>query len=239
MATKVFWTLEEKLKLLEEVQKQFNQHPEESTLNLTQKAIPLALPKDRRRELTGTKQVDWIEAERKKWPDPRFKPTEPQPDEYVPIKDRPIFVAELPEKPKLVELLSDILADTMVQVFAEAIAKARERLDLPIVEHHQEPCKKEPLKKVAIYGLFSNQEKEVRRKLDGLLDMRFIKYVSQAKMVSSAQWADHFVLMTKFVSHDYEAVKKYKNLKYCNGGVSSLINLLEGIYLGDAAEPSV
>jgi len=162
-------------------------------------------------------------------------------DKYVPIKDRPIFVEELPPeppKPDIMSTLSDMLADVIVKVFAEAIVKARARLDLPIVEecNDRQPEHKH-LKNVAVYGLFSNQQKEVRKKLDGLLNLRFVKDVSQDKMISAAQWADHFVLMTKFVSHDYEAIKKYKNIVYCNGGVSSLISQLEDIYLGDTTKP--
>ena len=232
---RVFWTLDEKLKLIEEVKKQFNQFPEASTLHLTQRAIPLALPKERRRELTGTQQVEWIDVERKKWLDPRSKPE----DNYMPIKDRPIFVEELPEKPDVIQLLTDLFADAMTKVVAEAIAKARERLDLPVVDIPQHVAEKKQLKKVTVYGLFANQEKEVRKVVGSCFELRFIKDVSQAKMVSAAQWADHFVVMTKFVSHDYEAVKKYKNLVHCNGGVSSLISLLEDIYLGEPTKPSV
>ena len=39
--------------------------------------------------------------------------------------------------------------------------------------------------------------------------------------------------MTKFVSHDYEAVKKYGNMRYVNGAASSLITELEEMYLAD------
>lgn len=75
------------------------------------------------------------------------------------------------------------------------------------------------------------QVKEIRKQFDGCFELRFVKDVNQYKRVSAAQWADKFILMTKFISHDYEAIKKYKTIDYCNGAVSSLVTLLEEEYL--------
>jgi hypothetical protein len=233
MNTKTRWSNKERTDLLLEVKRQHEKHPTMRTLDLVRIAQKIALPSSRRRELTGTQQVEWIDEERDKWIAAEKN--------YVPIAERPIFVEELPPptpKQDWKELLSDMLADAMVQIFAEAIVKARQRLDLPVVDiqpHHHEPEKKH-LKKIAVYGLIPTQEKDVRKALDGCFEFRFLKDVNQHKLVSAAQWADSFYVMTKFVSHDYEAVKKYKNVIYSNGAASALIADLEAKYLEESKE---
>lgn len=229
---RIQWSHRERELVVEEVKKQWFRHPTMRTLDLVRMAQKIALPSARRRELQGSHNVSWVEPIRLDWEKNR--------EQYVPIQERPIFVEELPPtpvKPDLMAQLVELLSDAMVQVVAEAIVAARAKLDLPVVDiqpsstYPAAPCKK--LRKIAVYGLFSNQVGDIRSQFKDCFEFRFVKDVSQAKMISAAQWADHFIVMTKFVSHDYEAVKKYGNIRYVNGAASSLIAELEEMYLAD------
>lgn len=228
---RIQWSHQERELVLEQVKKEWLKHPTMRTLDLVRMAQKIALPSDRRRELQGLHNVSWIEPIRLGWEKNR--------DNYVPIQDRPIFVEELPPtpvKPDLMAQLVELLSDAMVQLVAEAIVAARAKLDLPVVDMQpptspSAPCKK--LKKITVYGLFSNQVHEVREQFKDCFEFRFLKDASNQKMLSAAQWADHFIVMTKFVSHDYGFLKKFGNIRYVNGASSSLITELEGLYLAD------
>ena len=64
---KIRWSDEERNLLLEEVKRQHIQHPYKTTLDLVRQAQRLALPSERRRVLTGTDQVEWVEKRRQVW----------------------------------------------------------------------------------------------------------------------------------------------------------------------------
>lgn len=226
---RIQWSHQERELLIQEVKKQFTQHPTMRTIDLVRMAQKISLPSDRRRDIQGIHNIAWIEAIRLGW------------DKDV-KKNPPIVVEELPPvvtpKPDLMAQLVELLSDAMVQVVAEAIVAARAKLDLPVVDIpipvevvSKPPCK--TVKKIAVYGLFSNQVGEVRTLFKDCFEFRFLKDVSNHKMESAAQWADMFIVMTKFVSHDYAFLKKYGNIRYVNGAASSLIAELEGVYLAD------
>lgn len=226
---KIRWSDLERELLLEHVEKERAKHPTMSTLDLVRMAQKIALPSDRRRDLTGIQQVGWVQHHL----DHMVK-------NYVPISERPIFIEELPQvtpKPDLMTQLVGLLSDAMVQVIAEAIIATREKLDLPTVVIPVIPAKMvkdnisdAKIKKIAIYGLFSNQVSMIRAKFRGCFEFRILKDVSNDKLDSAAQWADHFIIMTKFVSHDYNFLKKYGNIIYNNGASSSLSTMLEDMY---------
>lgn len=225
---KIRWTDHEREILLQQVKKEHIRHPNMPTLDVVRMAQHVVIDANRRRNLTGIHHVKWVQKIRDGWAK----------ENYVPIKDRPIFVEELPPippKPDIIAQLTELLSDAIVKLIAEAVVVARAKLDLPVV--NLPPIKVQPsskiLKKIAVYGLFSNQVSEVRTQFRECFEFRFLKDVSQDKMLSGARWADIFIVMTKFVSHDYEALKKFGNIKYVNGASSSLITELEEIYLGD------
>ena len=190
--TRIQWSHQERELILEQVKKEWLRHPTMRTLDLVRMAQKVALPSDRRRELQGSHNVSWIEPIRLGWEKNR--------EQYVPIQGRPIFVEELPPptpvKPDLMKQLVELLSDAMVQVVAEAIVAARAKLDLPVVDiqsppeivssstYPAAPCKK--LRKIAVYGLFSNQVGDIRSQFKDCFEFRFVKDVSQAKMVSAA-----------------------------------------------------
>ena len=225
MNTKTRWSNKERTDLLLEVKRQHEKHPTMRTLDLVRMAQKIALPSSRRRELTGTQQVEWIDIERSTWIAAEKN--------YVPIAERPIFVEELPPPPPKQDwkdLLVEFLSDAMVQVVAEAVARAREKLDLPIVA--KEPPKKDRLKRVAIYGLLPAQAKHIEGTFKGCYEFRFL--TSAAKNISlksAADWADEFIIMTKFVSHDYDVIARRSNVRFNNGAASALITELERQYL--------
>ena len=231
---KIRWTEVERALLLEQVKKEWRRHPTMNTLDLVRMGQKIALPSDRRRTLMGTGQVGWVQRTIDQW--------NLNGEQYVPNQPKEL-PPPTPVKPDIMVQLVELLSDAMVQVVAEAIVAARGKLDLPVVDiqsppeivssstYPVAPCKK--LRKIAVYGLFSNQVGDIRSQFKDCFEFRFVKDVSQAKMISAAQWADHFIVMTKFVSHDYEAVKKYGNIRYVNGAASSLITELEEMYLAD------
>lgn len=226
---KIRWADHEREALLQQVKKEHLRHPNMPTLDIVRMAQNVVIDANRRRKLNGTHQVEWIQQIRNTW----------SKESYVPIKDRPIFIAELPPippKPDLITQLIELISDAIVQVVADAVIVARAKLDLPVVDIQPAFVSKPSakiLKKIAVYGLFSNQVTEVRTQFRECFEFRFLKDVSQDKMLSGARWADIFIVMTKFVSHDYEALKKFGNIKYVNGASSSLMTELEEIYLAD------
>lgn len=231
--SKIRWSNEERSALLGEVKRQHATHPNMRTLDLLRMAQNTVLPDDRKRFITGNDQVAWVQKERDKWIIEAYRPK--LAEETVP---------ELPQtkdvelsKSDLMSQLVELLSDAMVQVVAEAVVRARQKLDLPCIDiQPQEVPVKPQLKNIVVYGLIKSQEQQVRKELNGCYNLRFLKDVSQDKLVSGAQWADYVFIMTKFVSHDYEAIKKYKNMRYVSGGVTDLINKLETMYLEENKE---
>lgn len=220
--TKICWSMLERQLVLEEVKRQFIKHPTMSALDLTRMAQKIALPSDRRRELTGTQQVEWIRQEIEKL------------DQHSTIKDRPISVHELPETPKpdLQSLLVEALTDLIYDIVKEVTTNVKQRLkeDNKNYGSYTEAVDKN-LKKIAVYGLMKPQQAEVENHFKGCFEFRFIKDVSQKQLVTAARWADHFIIVTKFVSHDYDAIRHFKNIRFITGAASAIITELENIYV--------
>jgi hypothetical protein len=83
--------------------------------------------------------------------------------------------------------------------------------------------------KVAIIGLHSSQETQVRDLFEDRFDLTFVSS-SSGRISSAVDGADKVVVMTKFISHQaQDAVRKHPGLLYSNGGVSSLQRLLDGL----------
>jgi hypothetical protein len=219
MVTKIRWTFREREALLKEVREQFFKHPNMPTIELIRMSQKLALPTNRRREITSVQQVAWIEEELD------FLAKNQREPEPIPLKEEPV-------KPDLKSLLVELLSDAMVQMVAEAIVRARQKLDLPL-EVVKPQSDKPKLKKIAVYGLLPAQQNEVREALSGCYEFRFLKDAPQEKLVSAAKWADKFIIMTKFVSHDYGAIRKFGNIVYESGATSNLITSLEHMYVAD------
>ena len=254
---KIRWSDEERRLLLKEVQRQHFIHPTMRTLDLVRMSQNIVFKADRRRDLKGNDHVIWVQKERDDWiieaGPKRFEKRaqlEPQGLRKEEQGPQPPSAEEFPKQtatqPDWKFALVEFLSDAMVQVVAEAIVRAREKLDLPIVQQPAEIVKSsnyaaapikhvctKPLKKIAVYGLFSNQEQVVRNAVKGCFEFRFLKDVSQNKLTAGAQWADVMFIMTKFVSHDYEAIKRFGNIRYINGASSALIAELENLYLAE------
>lgn len=227
--TVIRWNEEEREKLLLEV---FNLHdswPYYSALELVRRAQITVLPSDRRREITGTQQVEWVQKKL---------------DKYIQDKNRcpPVTTShESPkavavEKPELKELLVQLLIELGTDILKEVVAGVTANLKtqqhtVESISAVTQPHTKKQLKKVTVYGLIPSQINAIRTQFKDCFEFRFLKDVSPKQLVAGAGWADVFILMTKFISHDYEAIKRYKNIDYCNGGVSELTMMLEDMYV--------
>lgn len=222
---KIRWTIQEREMILGEVMRQRGKHPTMPVLDLVRMAQKITLTADRRRELKGNDQVKWVveEITSKKLADlnpPPYSEPEPEPEpEAVP--------SPIPDLQTLLKVsLKDFLKSLILEVVRETLTEVKEELNIPV-----QKAEKHQLKRIAVYGLFSTQVHAVRTKFKDCFEFRFLKDVSQKQLVSAAQWADHFIIMTKFVSHDYGAIRAYSNVEFLTGAASALDERLERIYL--------
>jgi len=225
--TKIRWSDEERNLLLEEVKRQHIQHPYNSTLDLVRQAQRLALPSDRRRGLSLSAQVEWVEKRRQVW----IKELATQPIQQVKFEVPPPPIP-VPEKITLKDVLSDLLSEMLVEVWQETLVKFKQQVAevQPPVEHR---AKQPRLKRVFIYGLRQDVANEVTKRMTDLFTFRCLDHASPASIRANCDWADYIYLMIDFVGHsDQEIIKKNrKNVFLTRGTQSSLIRELEEKYL--------
>lgn len=83
--------------------------------------------------------------------------------------------------------------------------------------------------KIAIIGLMPPQESKIRDLFEDRFDLTFISS-SERRIAPAVEHSDKVVVMTKFVSHEVQgAVRGHPGLLYSNGGVSSLLRVLDGL----------
>jgi len=87
--------------------------------------------------------------------------------------------------------------------------------------------------KVLVMGLLPDQENSVRNEFGALLDLRFWKDGSLHLLKNQSAMADHVVVMAKFTAHDALRMVRAvtSRIMYCNGGVSALSDILQGLAL--------
>ena len=227
---KIRWSDEERDTLLEEVKRQHIQHPHNSTLDLVRQAQRLALPSDRRRVLTGTDQVAWVEKRRQVW----IKELAAAPVVLPPVVrvEVPPPPTPVPEKTTLKDVLSDLLSEMLAEVWQETLVKFKQQVaevQQPVERRAQGPR----LKRVFVYGLRQDVAAEVTKRLSGLFEFRCLDHSSPASIRAACDWADYIYVMIDFIGHsDQEIIKKNrKNVFLTRGTQSSLIRELEEKYL--------
>ena len=210
------WTDEEREMLVTEALKIHTSWPHYSELELIRRAQFL-LPNERRRTFDGNHQIKWFSEllKQAKASAKAFK--EPQK-----------IIEEV--KPDLKQMIVGLLTELGTDILKEVVSNIKNNIKNEPFYTEQESEPAERLYKVFIYGLLPNQANIVRTQFKDCLDFRFLKNGTSKQLISGAKWADKIVLMTKFISHDYDAIKKY-DIAYCDGGVTELTNILEGMYL--------
>lgn len=79
-----------------------------------------------------------------------------------------------------------------------------------------------------VIGLNGAQMESIKQRVKGV-DFKFLSAEEAQSHYVSVK--DHTVLMTKFINHQCQSkYRKHPNLHYCNGGVSELNTLLNGIF---------
>lgn len=229
--TKVFWTEEERQAVYKEVVRLKSsvdnmKWPPASLLELVRQAQLKILPKHRHKVIRTSTNVREIQAMLDNKPS-TVKITSPR--EELPVIDLP----EIKESINLRQELVDLLVTVGTDIIKDVVAGIKKNLtqefngQVNIVTEKV----KAPLMKIAVYGLLPTQTHSIRDQFKGCFEFRFLKDVNQAQLLSAVKWADKFILMTKFISHDYGAIRKYSNISYINGGVSDLCNELTRIYV--------
>lgn len=110
------WNEEEREKLLQEVFKLYDSWPHYSALELVRRAQKIVLPFDRRREITGTQQVDWVQ----KKLDKRIQQRSVTSEQTTEVS--------LPKKPELKELLIELLVELGTDILKEVIVGVKANL---------------------------------------------------------------------------------------------------------------
>lgn len=213
MGTKLRWTNEERLKMIEQFSKIYN--PSYPVLETVRDAQREVLPLERRRVLRSVQEVKWLidAAKSKKTLPPVIKP---------PVET----------KPDLKELITELLTGIIKDIVKEVITNVKHELKVDNKNYGEyDPEEKGHLRRVAVYGLLPQQEQSILSDFDGCFDFRFIKDVSQKRLIQTAAWADKFIIVTKFVSHDYDAIRKLPNIQFITGASSNLKTVLENYYV--------
>jgi hypothetical protein len=222
---KIRWSETERAALLVEVKRQHIQHPYHTTLELVRRAQQLALSSDRRRDLTRTQQVDWVDAHRQKWIRDGAVKEAPVPQQEVPVRSA--------SQQSVTDVLSDMLSSMLVEIWQDAIAKFKQQVvELEPVVEQRKPHQKR-LKRVFIYGLRPDVAAEVVKRMIGCFEFRCLDNSTPARIGAACEWADYTYLMIDFVSHsDQEIMKKHcKNVLLTRGAQSHLLQELEEKYL--------
>ena len=82
-----------------------------------------------------------------------------------------------------------------------------------------------------VVGLNGAQMESIKRRVPHV-DFKF--FTAEEAVSHYTCTKDHTVLMTKFINHSVQGkYRKHPNLHYCNGGVTELNNLLNGVFKKD------
>jgi hypothetical protein len=228
---RIRWTDEEKGMIAENVAKDYKMTRGTCFSWLQSlKRAQKCLPEDRRRKIVAISAVPWLEEMVLKIVNEEKQTQEPKIIEKS-IRDFSTeeLITELVDRLILKKLAkqNEIVVNQVIGVLGKSI---NESIKPPKAK--QKDLVSAATTKVSIFGLLPKQENEIKKEMDGVMDIYFSKPSSTP---SSSQISDKVnnskavILMTKFISHGLQdAVKKIdaSKVRYCNGGLSQLKDML-------------
>lgn len=227
--SRVRWSAEERESLVDAMAEVLREEPHLSNIELLRSAQAARLPVGRRRKVSHNTTyairdlLDRARAVAKKRgslvappPPPELPPPPPPPE---------------PTLADLVERLADALANRVVLRLLEALPAELfqpapdlivERMGAPNVE-----AERAGRPGVLVVGLLGAQAEAVRRMFPNL---NIAAMTADDALSRDVLRRAHTILMTKFINHSVQdKYRKAQNLRFCNGGVSDLANILNSI----------
>lgn len=124
-------------------------------------------------------------------------------------------------KDRLTGDVSEIASNRLDELFGHPMDKLDAMFD---AMHPPKPRKPTCL----VVGLNGAQMESIKRRVPQV-DFKFLTAEEAVSHYTCTK--DHTVLMTKFLNHSAQGkYRKHPNLHYCNGGVTELNNLLNGVF---------
>ncbi len=124
-------------------------------------------------------------------------------------------------KDRLTGDVSEIASNRLDELFGHPLDKLDAMFD---AMHPPKPRKPTCL----VVGLNGAQMESIKRRVPHV-DFKFLTAEEAVSHYTCTK--DHTVLMTKFLNHSAQGkYRKHPNLHYCNGGVTELNNLLNGVF---------
>lgn len=226
MATKIFWTQQERELLEERMIELFSANP----ILRTESAIAqaqTALPPERRRVVKAAsyyRMKPWIDECRAESKRQRNVPPPPPEPEIVPPPP--------PDVRSIFDQILNLLADSIVErieLRMQELPGAQQAYSLRVKHNPQPaPAARPGLPGVLVVGLLGSQVTTVCKEFSDRLELTCI--TSEEALKRDTMRRAHTILMTKFISHSVQdKYRKAHNLHLCNGGVSELSSILKGI----------
>lgn len=165
----------------------------------------------------------------------------------IPEPVQPVIEPELRKEKTLAEQLNDILDIVADKVADRVMERVQQQLRLEIVTDAPKP-EAAPQKGWLDDLMALSSRKEVKRRKTSCLvvglngaqieciqqhkpDIDFTFVTGEQALSHHTFNKDHTILMTKFINHGvHSKYRKHPNMHYCNGGVSELKTLMNGIF---------
>ena len=239
--TRVVWTNEEKRALRDCMIDICYVTPTMSNKGLLKHAQEEVLPYERRQKITDQRVFNYkpMFAEARKQAEAHrakvtAKPKQPEPPVPVTATINPPSVGELFE-----QLIDAVTKRVMRQVIEHMHPMVEQSITLDELDKTFDRLypewKKTPLQPSVprkptclVVGLNGAQMESIKQRVPHV----DFKFLTAEEAVSHYTFhKDHTVLMTKFLNHSAQGkYRKHPNLHYCNGGVTELNNLLNGVF---------
>ena len=169
----------------------------------------------------------------------------------VPEPVQPVIEPELRKEPSLADQLNGILDLIADKVADRVMERVQQQLRVEIVAEAPKP-EAAPQKGWLDELIALGSRKEVKRRRTTCLvvglngaqieaiqqhkpDVDFTFVTGEQALSHHTFNKDHTILMTKFINHGvHSKYRKHPNMHYCNGGVSELKTLMNGIFGRDS-----
>ena len=247
--SRIVWTNEEKLSVRNNMVKHLVTNPTLSNKQVLQQGQSI-LPYDRRVKVTDQRVFNHkdriliarAEADKQRaLQDEACKPLPELTPTPVPMEHQRPSIGDLFEQ--LVDALAQRVTDrvlarlseqtealpraTLDDAFGHPMDRLNDMFDSLYPEFKKAPiAPRRP--SCLIIGLNGAQMESIKRRVPGV-DFKFLTAEEAGSHYVSVK--DHTILMTKFINHSVQGkYRKHPNLHYCNGGVSELNTLLNGIF---------
>jgi len=242
--SRIVWTKEEKCAIQNALVDLIAFEPKLSNKELLRRAQEQVIPYERRTKITDQRVFNYkgmIHAARDtvKLAATRADSFKPRVEVPVPMEYAKPTVGELFEQlvdaltervlSQVTDRLKDRLTGDVSQIAASRLDELFERpMDqLDAMFETLRPAK--PRKPTClVVGLNGAQMESIKRRVPHV-DFKFL--TAEDALSHYVSTKDHTVLMTKFINHSVQGkYRKHPNLHYCNGGVTELNNLLNGVF---------